>query len=71
MALAWGQTIFADNLLDRAMEGRRWNATAGENNTAKPWRDWFVLFAFATAFRDRGERLVHAPPARPSATPRD
>jgi hypothetical protein len=54
MALARGQTIFADNLLDRAMEGRRWNATAGENNTSKPWRDWFVLFAFATAFRDRG-----------------
>jgi hypothetical protein len=27
------------------MEGRHWNATAGENNSAKPWRDWFVLFA--------------------------
>src|SRR5262245_575745 len=41
------------------MAGRHWNATAGENNSAKPWRDWFVLFAFGTACRMAIRRLSH------------
>jgi hypothetical protein len=49
MALARSETVVADNLVDRAMTGRHWYATAGENNSAKPWRDWCVLFAFGTA----------------------
>jgi hypothetical protein len=48
MALARSEPVVADNLVDRAMAGRHWNATAGENNSAKPWRNWFVLFAFGT-----------------------
>jgi hypothetical protein len=51
MDLARSETVVADNLVDRAMTGRHWNATAAENNSAKPWRDWFVLFAFGTACR--------------------
>jgi hypothetical protein len=39
------------------MAGRHWNATAGENNSAKPWRDWFLLFAFGTACRMAIRRL--------------
>jgi hypothetical protein len=42
-------SLHADNLVDRAAEGRHWNATTAENNSAKSWRDWFVLFAFGTA----------------------
>ncbi len=42
------------------MEGRHWNATTGENNSAKSWRDWFVLFAFGTAYAI----TYHAPSRR-------
>jgi hypothetical protein len=47
------------------MAGRHWNATAGENNSAKPWRDWFVLFAFGTACRMAIRRLALSIVSRP------
>ena len=66
MALARSETVVADNLGDRATADRHWNATAGENNSAKPWRDWFVLFAFGTACRmARCHRLALSIVSRP------
>lgn len=45
--LSRNQTV-VDGNFSRSMGGRHRDPRIDDNNPAKPWRDWFVLFAFGT-----------------------